>query len=490
MGFLNNITSIFRPEGARTSQVDLAALPGPLISVVVPLYNTPIHLLDLMVASLTNQSYQKWELVLVNSTPGNRKLARALGKFGDSRVKVVTLEKNLGISGNTNAGIEVATGDFIAFLDHDDEISPNALETYARLIEGNAEIDVLYSDEDMVTEAGEYAFEHRKSDFNIDLLRCHNYITHFLCARASLVKDLKLNSELDGAQDWDLNLRLSENTKNFYHVRENLYHWRMVETSTAKDSDAKPYAENASEVALKEHLKREGLDAKVTQNSHTFFFRCDYEVEGKPKVETIYLKDIGAFDKSKLPADCDYLMFLNESLEPCGSDWLNSMIGFCQREDVGVVGAKLLNHENKVVNGAIGFTKKSPLPRPAFRGCARDDVWYYNRCAIAQDVLAVTGECMLVKKSLFDELGGFDDGFDFNLGAIDFCLRAIDAGKLVVYDANAELYYKDESSLDNENLRRIDAACQNDEQQEKFKQRWQKYYDGGDPYIPEQCFFG
>ena len=240
----------------------------PLFSVVVPLYNTPVVLFDEMMASLAAQTYSNWECILVNSTPECDKLARHVVRACafDSRVRVVELKRNLGISLNTNAGIAVAKGDFVCFLDHDDTIEPDLLFEYAKAVNARPDTDLLYCDEDKLSEDGmRYCDPAFKPDFDLDLLRSNNYICHMLCIRKTLLDQLEPNTpDVDGAQDHNLTLEAVEKARHVHHVARILYHWRLSAGSTSGGGDAKSYATAAGVRAVQRHLDRIGADAKVS----------------------------------------------------------------------------------------------------------------------------------------------------------------------------------------------------------------------------------
>ena len=270
--------SDMRMRKLESASVEDYQFDGVTFSIVVPLYNTPVSFFREMLDSVYNQFYQKWELLLVNSTPENSDLAKELSKVQDSRVKVITLDKNYGISGNTNRGIEAASGDYIVFFDHDDLLDPMALFEYASVLRDDPKVDALYCDEDFLNEEGEFVAPHFKSDFNLDLLRCHNYITHLLAVRAPLAKELGLDSSFDGAQDYDFLLRLVEQTQNIEHVAKVLYHWRISDSSTAKSSDNKGYADDAGRrrcrrIMIASALLR-GRSQRKTRASITRFTMC------------------------------------------------------------------------------------------------------------------------------------------------------------------------------------------------------------------------
>lgn len=397
---------------------DYSLPEGPLFSIVVPLYKTPIPFLREMLASVKEQVYPKWELILVNSTPEDKNLKAELASIGDSRISVTELESNLGIAENTNVGIEAAKGDYVVFFDHDDTLDPFALYKYAKQIIKDPQIDVLYCDEDFLNEEGEYIAPHFKSDFNLDLLRCHNYITHLLAVKAPLAKDLMLRKEFDGAQDYDFLLRLVERTTSIVHVEEVLYHWRISDTSTAKSSGNKNYADEAGRKALQAHYDRIGLDAKAELTNSPCFYHTSINVQGSPLVsiiipnkdsvevlsrciDSIYEKtNYGSFEivivennstdqetfdyyekiekeHSNLKvvtwpnefnysainnfgiehASGEYFLLLNNDTEVIAEEWMESMLAHCQREEVGAVGAKLLFPDDTVQHAGVMMIK-------------------------------------------------------------------------------------------------------------------------------------
>ena len=491
---------------------------GPLFSIVAPLYNTKIDLLNELVASIIDQVYTNWELVLVNSTPRNAKLKEALSALADPRIRVVELEQNLGISENTNAGTKVAKGDYIVFCDHDDVLNKMALARFAKVIVEDSSVDVLYSDEDFLDENGCHVNPHFKSDFNIDLLRAHNFITHLVAVRAGLVAELPLRKEFDGAQDYDFLLRLSEKTDKFFHVREVLYHWRMSETSTAKSAGNKSYTDAAGLKALQEHLVRCGLNAQAESTDNENFYKTTYSVEGDPLVSIIipnkdsvevlsrcigsveertdyrnfeivivennstenetfeYYKQVeakydnvkvvywdGIFNYSEInnfgfkSCSGEYILLLNNDIEVIDPWWLSSMLGYCQRKDVGVVGAKLLYPDDTIQHaGVVMVHCNNPLqaggPFHVFADLDKRDGGYFNRAILSQDLSMVTGACLLTKRSVYEKLGGLNGNYRVAYNDIDYCLRVRREGLLVVFDAYATLYHYESFSRDLDNM--------------------------------------
>jgi len=494
------------------STTNIAYDSAPLFSIVVPLFETPALFFQEMISSVLIQSYQKWELILVNASPSNATLKKLIDQIDDNRVKTISLNKNLGIANNTNAGVARAQGDFIFFLDHDDTIEPDALLRYWSYLQTYPNSDILYCDEDFLTEAHTYINPHFKPDFSIDLLRVHNYITHFLAVRSSLLDKDPLDPAYNGAQDYDLVLRLSEKTKHFTHIPEVLYHWRMSDQSTAKNANNKSYAIDAGKSALKAHLKRCGLPARVLDDEAACFYRVEYQIKNTPLVSIIipnkdqvatldrcltsiqnkttyenyeiliiennseqeatfaYYKKAeekwsnlsvvywaNEFNYSAINnfgasvSKGKYLVLLNNDTEVISSNWIESLLGYCQRDDVGVVGAKLLYPDNSVQHAGIQIKKpKTALdsinPIHIFQQLDRDDPGYMRRAVIPQNVLAVTGACLMTKRSLYNDLSGLDEHLSVAYNDIDYCLKVHDSGLNIVFNPHALLYHHESIS--------------------------------------------
>ena len=483
---------------------------APKFSVVVPLYHTPAKFLKDLVRSMMYQSYANWELCLVNASPEDVHLTSLLENWAmrDKRIRVIRLEKNLGIAQNTNAGIAASTGEFIAFLDHDDFLEPDALFCYEDALNKDKTIDVFYSDEDKTDEyAAHYFYPHFKSDFNIDLLHANNYMCHFLAVRKSLVDTVGgLNEKFDGAQDYDFVLRLTEHTKKIYHCPRILYHWRCSNQSTAANQGNKMYAIHAGKAALNAHYKRLGWNARAQEGAvdgwyqtkftlkeeplvsilipnkdHTddldvclnsFFERADYQnyefiiIENNsvlPETFAYYEKIEKEHDNVKVVyweagfnysainnfgfkfAKGDYIMLLNNDVELITPDIFQSMLGFCMRPEVGIVGAKLLYNDHTVQHAGV-LVGAGGLADHVFKGIHEDDPGYMGRAISSQDVSAVTAACLLVKRSVYEEVGGLEDEFQVAFNDVDFCLKVRKAGYLIVYDADVKLFHYESKS--------------------------------------------
>ena len=522
------------------------ALPcEPTFSLVVPLFKTPLGFFEDMVASVKAQSYSKWELVLVNASPEDQALAKRAesASKSDARIKLVTLEKNLGISENTNAGIAAATGDFIGFLDHDDTIEPDLLYEYALAISENPETDVLYCDEDKLMPDGRYALPYFKADFGIDLLRSNNYVCHLLAIRRSLYETLTPNTpEFDGAQDHNLVLQASEHARHIHHVQRVLYHWRMSDTSTAGNTKGKPEANAAGLRAVRGHLERLGIRAKVTGGDYAFSYKVVYEPPVdlplvsivipskdhadvlKTCVESVLAKttypnyeiivvDNGSAEQKTMSyydelssrlgerfalvkkdmefnfsrminmgvsaAKGDYLLLLNNDTELITPDWLEQLVGVCSRNEVGAAGVRLY-YRDDTIQHAGGFFVES-IAGHFCRDLPRGTWGYCNLGNYPQDLSLVTAACMMTTRAKFDEVGGFEERLAVEWNDVDYCLKLRDKGYLVYYTPWVELYHYESLSRGTNDT--VEEMTRGHEEKAFLNARWARNYVEGDPYL-------
>lgn len=523
----------------------------PLFSIIVPLYKTPLDLFEEMVDSVANQSYSNWELILVNATPEDEQLSERISNRidRDNRIKEVKLEDNLGISLNTRAGIEQAKGDFICFLDHDDIIEPDTLFTYATAINEDPKIDLLYCDEDKLLPNGNFDMPFFKPDFSIDLLRNVNYVCHFLCVRKTMLDSIELyTAVVDGAQDHDLTLKVAEKTDHIYHVPRMLYHWRICEGSTAAGSDSKPYAIQAGIKAVQSHLDRLGIRAKVTPNEIPFSYDVEYLVDDidplisivipskdesktledcidsiiekttysnyeiivvennseEPETFAYYDKVVSQYENvriEKWPAEFnfsklvnfgaekahgEYLVLLNNDTEVITENWLEQMLGVCRRPEVGVVGVRLWYPDDTIQHAGVAMTPNGPVH--VNYGFPRGNYGYFNLADKPHAVSVVTAACIMVRKQLYDEVGGFDEAFAIAYNDVDFCLRIRELGKLVIYLPSVELYHYESLTRGAEST--ADKKIRLGEEDALLRQRWMRYYILGDPFLRPTLMLG
>lgn len=515
----------------------------PLISVAVPAYRTPPGFLEQMILSVKEQTYPHWELCIVNASRGEDGMEQVLGRYagGDERIRVKNLEENLGIAGNTNEALEMARGEFVGLLDHDDLLAPQALFRIAEALTADPQADAVYTDEDKVTtDLSEHFQPHFKPDFNLDLLRSNNYITHFFVVRTRLAREAGgFCREFDGAQDYDFIFRCTEEAQKVLHVPEVLYHWRTHKASTADNPASKMYAFEAGKRAIEAHLARCGQEGTVSLRKDLGFYRVEYPVQGEPLVsilipnrdqkETLekclnsiwekstynnyeilivennssspeifdYYREIEkrpgvriltwkeGFNYSAInnfgekSAAGDYLLFLNNDVEVINPRWIEELLGNCQRKEVGIVGAKLYYPDDTIQHAGtvIGI---GGIAGHAFLNMPRSRTGYLHKASLQMDLSAVTAACMMMKRQVFKQLGGFEERLSVAFNDVDLCLRTVQAGYLVVYNPEVELYHYESKSRGAEDSEEKVRRFQ--EEIEFMRCRWMDLLKKGDPY--------
>ena len=475
---------------------------APLISILVPVYNTPEEFLKQMIQSVRKQTYSNWELCIANADPQNQEVKEILktASSKDPRIKVTEVPENEGIAQNTNAALAIAQGEYIGLLDHDDLLTPDALYEMVQVLNEKKRPQVIYSDEDKVTtDLSEHFQPFMKPDFNKDLLRANNYICHFFVAERKLVEEIGgFRGAYNGAQDYDLILRCTEKAKKIAHIPRILYHWRVHKASTADNPASKMYAFDAGKRAIEEHLKRCGERGCVSHTKDLGFYRVTYQLQGNPLVSIIipnkdhtdmldrclqsierssygnyeiiivennsekeetfeYYKKIvsdrikviywkGIFNYSAInnfgvkASRGDFLVLLNNDVEVISTGWLEEMLSNCQRKDVGIVGTKLYYPDDTVQHAGI-IVGIGGVAGNVFTGLPRKFSGYFHKASIQQDLSAVTAACMMVKRSVYEEAGGLEEKLQVAFNDVDFCLRVRSFGYLVVYDPYVELYH-------------------------------------------------
>ena len=425
----------------------------PLISVVVPLYKTPIKYLNALVESFQAQTYPNWELCLSNGSgaTSDDELTSRLAELtaADQRIRVVASENPLGISENTNKALAIVTGEYIGFADHDDLLTPSTLYEYVKLINERPDAQLIYSDEDKVDASGRRYFKpHFKPDFNPDMLRSTNYICHFTVISRQLYETVGgLDPDCDGSQDYDFILRCAEQTDKVCHIPKILYHWRVHGESTAEKPEHKLYAFESGVRALDAHYARLGINAKAEILKHEGFtyyghYRTRYALQGEPVVSVIHTEGRSAAEcnREAEQAGGDYLLFLSgevSSLEPGTQD---ELLAFCQRDDIGVAGAKIYDPDGRVSHAGIILGVGENGLDEQFRQFRREDPGYFGRAIMAQNISAVTADCLMVSADRFRRVGGFGDYDDPALRGADLCLRLSEQGYRHVFVPYAEAH--------------------------------------------------
>jgi len=515
---------------------------NPKISFVIPLYETDHKFFCRLIDSILNQTYQNFEICFADGS-NTDVLKQVIDENypGESRIKYKKLEKNLMISGNTNAAIEMAEGEYIAFADHDDLLALNALYEVVKAINEDRDIEFVYSDEDKTNFENKKYFEpHFKPDFSIDLLRSVNYICHLVVVKKALADEVGyLRDEFNGAQDYDFVLRACEKAKKIYHVPKVLYHWRSHEKSTAGNPESKLYAFEAGKRAIEAHYGRVGIAASVELTPNLGLYRSRFAIKGNPLVSIIipnkdhiddldkclqsifakstynnyeiiivennsewaetfeYYKKLEENSKCKViywdkefnysainnfgakEANGEYLLLLNNDTEIITPEWIEEMLGYCQRDDVGAVGARLYYPDDTIQHAGVilGF---GGIAGHAAIGQDRYELGYMARALTPQDVSIVTAACMMVDKKVFDEVGGLDERLRVAFNDVDFCMKVRDKNYLVVYNPYAELYHYESKSRGQEDTPEKVARFAGEI--DIFKSKWEAELKKGDPY--------
>lgn len=496
----------------------------PLITIVTRVFDTRPEHLRAAIESVRAQVYPEWELVLVDDGSSRADTLDVLRAYDqhDPRIRVRFLEVHRGAPAASNAGIELANGEFVGFLDHDDELKPNALFELARLLNEQRDLDFIYSDEDKVNPDGRMEDPFFKPDWSPDLALTLDYVSHLSVFRRELLGRIGgMREGFDGAQDYDLVLRVTEATDRIAHVPLPLYSWRKGPGAVAGSDETKPHAYQAAKRAAGEALERRGYRGEILDGPYPGYLRARYELIGEPRVSIIvptrdrvdllrrciesigqrstyanyellvvdndsqeprterYLESVPGrvirypdeFNFSRIvnlaaaEAEGEILVFLNNDTEVINPDWIEAMLEHAQRPEVAAVGSRLLfpdgspQHEGIIVGPGRGLAEN------AVRG------GYFGLDRSIHNCSAVTAACMMVRKEVFLELGGFEERLRVAYNDVDFCLRAREKGYLVVYTPYALLYH-DEGSTRSRFARR-----QPVEDEELFRARWAGYRD-------------
>lgn len=528
----------------------------PKFSIVVPVFEPNAGYLSACISSVVCQSYPNWELLVVDASPHDGIAARCLEPMCDERIVHLRLERNLGIAGNTNVGIENATGDWVAFLDYDDILEPDALFCYARAIARDADAAALFCDEDTFEVDGQYRFPVFKSELNLDLLYSYNCVTHFLAVKREALEAIGTSpDDVTGAQDYDLTLRVIAAGGKIAHVPRVLYHWRQHSASTAGDNvSSKPYAQEAGRLALQRHFEARGIAGHVEETSHPFIYRMRYALpDPHPLVSVIipnkdhigeldacvrsiieksayrefevvivennseddgtfayYERITAEFDQVKVVrwegsfnysaiinhgvrhAAGSRLLLLNNDTEVISPDFIPEMLGYLERPEVGVVGAKLFFRDGLVQHAGIEVGPFDTIVH-VNQDFVDEREGYRGRATRPGNFSAVTGACQMVRRDVFEQVGGYDEDFAVGFNDADFCMRAKEAGYLTVFTPYAKLHHYEFTSrgreeVDDAKMRRWEG------ERELFQERWAKYFEEGDPFSNpnlslESCYY-
>ncbi len=509
----------------------------PVISIVVPVYNVAVHQLNKCIRSVLYQSYPHWELCLADDCSTRKEILPLLEKWAakDGRIKTVFLEKNLGISGATNAAAALASGDYLGFLDNDDELTADCLFKVVQNI-NSERADLYYSDEDLIGEDGRQFSVFYKPGFNPELLLGHNYVTHFVVVEKFLYKKAGgFDSTLDGAQDFDLFLRLSELAEKIVHIPEILYHWRASDSSTSINHEQKEYADAAGRKAVQNALDRRGIKAEVEYRDWKFYYRVKRELATFPSIsvcilfsgkydtflswlsrlvnltqysdveyfviledshqefylklqkvdfsENIHIllttaqkKQSTMYNEAVQQASGQYIVFLSACLQIQEENWIQGLLEYCLCEDVGMVGGRILPFADKeFVSTLPDMSQRSDLYYARF---LQESSRHMNGLHLAQNVFALSWNLAMIERQLFLEMGGFaDDLFSELFADCDLCFRLQSNGLENLYTpfVSGRLLQSEEKQISF-----MSGATES--VKKLFQKKWQEKLQTGDPY--------
>ncbi len=500
----NNWISLFETREKYTKQKY-----EPLISIVIPVYNISREYLSKCLDSILNQSYTNFEICLADDCSTKAETLETLKEYEekDSRVKVVYRTVNGHISECSNSAIEIASGEYIALVDDDDELTFDALSEVVKALNKDKTIDYIYSDEDKIDVTGKRCDPHFKSDFAPDTLLSLNYMSHLSVIRTSLVKKVGcFEKGMEGAQDYDLFLKVTELTNNIYHIPKILYHWRMVEGSTSMTMSSKNYALEKGKKALENAMKRRKIDATVRIDKKSLYYIVEYNIKKEPLVSIIIptkdyaetldtcLKSVYAktkyknfeivvvnnnsekqetfdlfdeykkkysnfrvydanyeFNYSKINNDAvkhcngEYICLLNNDTEIITDKWLTIMVGYAMQDHVGAVGPKLLYPDNTVQHGGV-ILGLGGVASHAYIGSSVDDYGIYGRLRVPYNYAGVTAACLMVSKKKFLEVGGLEENLKVAYNDVDFNIKLTEKGYYNLFVPQVMVYHYESKS--------------------------------------------
>ncbi|KTC16791.1 MULTISPECIES: glycosyltransferase family 2 protein [Pseudomonas] len=483
----------------------------PLLSIIMPVYNPPIEMLREAIESVKAQVYFNWELCIADDASTDEKVRLFLDQCvqADHRIKVIYREENGHISKASNSALDIADGEFIVLMDNDDALPEHALFWVAKTINKYPDAAIIYSDEDKIDEQGVRSAPYFKTDWNPYLFRSHNMISHLGVYRKALVERVgKFRLGMEGSQDYDLALRCSEqvDSAQIIHIPRVLYHWRMHAGSTAMSGDEKPYAQNAGQKALDEHLKRSGIAGHAelldfgmyrvhydlperkplvsliipTRNAYALVRQCiesirhktlypNYEIilvdNGSDDPQSLHyfellsqlkgitvIRDDGEFNYSAInnnaveQANGELVGLINNDIEVISPEWLDEMVSLALQPNAGAIGARLWYPDNRLQHGGV-IMGPLTLAGHAHKMLPRGHHGYFGRASLIQGMSAVTAACLIVKKSVFQEVGGLNENdLKIAFNDVDFCLKIMDAGYQNVWTPNADLYHHESAT--------------------------------------------
>lgn len=539
----------FRQKPEQISK-DFKAMQGkltyqPKISIVMPVYDPHPKYLKAAIESVLRQDYNNWELCIADDCSPGEKIGKLLRAYTmkDSRIKVTFRKENGHISACSNSALELATGEYILFMDHDDLLSRDCLFEILKHINAHGHHDIIYSDEDKVNEAERHTEPHFKPDWAPNSLLSRNYMGHVVVMKKKLVDQIGgFRLGFEGSQDYDLLLRATEATTQIGHIPKVLYHWRIHGKSAAQSEDVKPYAYIAAKKALEEALQRRGTPGSISYLSGLRGYRIKYDipVEGKVSIiiptkdhvkllkntvdsilhrtdysnyEIIVLNNNSSskefftlvanysaqysdrfrcidcpfpFNFAKLmnigasAATGEYLLLLNNDVEIIHEDWLRTMVAYAQIPEHGAIGVKLLYPDDHIQHAGV-IVGLGGVAGHAFLNAYKDDPGYFNYIQSVNNFSAVTAACLMCRKSLYDRVGGMDETLEVEFNDVDLCLKFVDVGYYNIYLPDVELYHYESATRGHPHQSR-ESWERHEREIKLFKAKWQTYIDH-DPYF-------
>ena len=519
----------------------------PKISVIMPVYNPPLSFLHDAIKSVINQHYDNWELCISDDCSPNPQIKRLLNAYAmkDSRIKVKFREKNGHISANSNTALELATGDYVLLLDHDDLLTENCMFEVVKHINAHPEDRLIYSDEDKIDGNNQHSSPFFKPDWSPDKFLAINYVSHVVVIEKKLVDEVGgFRLGFEGSQDYDLLLRVSEKTKHIGHIPKILYNWRIHSLSVAsEEGDAKPYAYIAAKKALEEALIRRNTPGEVHFQAIRGSYRIKYHIQSNGKVSILIPTKDGVqmlkntidsilnltsypnyeiivlnnnsntpeffelmeyynkhhsdvfkcieasfpFNFSKLMnmgaanSSGEYILMLNNDVEIIHKDWITTMVSFAQHEQNGAIGVKLLYPDDTIQHaGTVIGLGDIRVAGHVFVGFYKDSPGYYNYLQSVDNTSAVTAACLMVRRNVFDEVGGMEEKLEVEYNDVDFCLRILDKGYNNLYVPDVVLYHY-ESATRGHPQQTKESYERHIREVKFFKETWRKYIER-DPY--------
>jgi len=514
----------------------------PLISIIMPVYNVDPKWLDLAIKSIENQWYENWELCIADDKSTKKETIKYLKNINHPKIKIKFLEKNLNISGASNEALTLAAGEYVALMDNDDEITPDALYKVVKAInETGAEF--IYSDEDKLEMDGSFSDPHFKPDFAPDMFLSQNYISHLGVIKKSLMEKVGgFSIGLEGSQDYDLYLKVLEQTEKITHIPKVLYHWRKIPGSTAAEFSDKSYAQEAGLHSLQNAMKRRNIDAKAENGKYPGTYRIKYTIAGEPLVSIVIpFKDkpelltmcigsildkstyknfeiIGISNNSSEQATFDemarlqkrdervkfyeynvsfnysqinnyavekyvkgeHIILLNNDIEIITPSWIEEMLMFSQRDEIGCVGAKLYYPNDTIQHAGIAIGVLT-LAGHSFRHLPRNTPGYMGRESVIQNVSAVTAACLMIKTTIFKALDGLnEENLKIAFNDVDFCLRVQEQGYKNILTPYCEAYHHESISRGAEDS--PEKIARFNSEVAYMQKRHKKLLQKGDPY--------